>query len=111
MKKVISILGILSFVLVMSFNLKISNDDQSLVFRLKAMHQMATAQTEGGTGQTGKFTKHKTTSYTVYGKVDAGGKWIVLELGAEGGYSKTVTEEWDCCSSGGNGCSTNNPAC
>ena len=102
------------FVLALAINVKVTLDDPFVMMSDEAVAQTtggSTSQPPEGTAQPNKFVKHMSSSLTIYVKLDAGGKWIIVEAGVEGAVTKTVTEEWDCCADGGNGCSSNNPAC
>lgn len=80
-------------------------------FTLEHMIAIASADSETGETYTDKFTKHKSVTTTVYVKLDANGKWVVVSAGVEGSVTRTITETWDCCAPGGKGCSKNNPLC
>lgn len=59
------------------------------------------------TFQAGLSKASQTTSTKVGAKLNASGTWMVVDIGAEGSFEKTITTEYDCCQSGGNNCSSN----
>ena len=70
---------------------------------LKSLLSMNFASAEA-TPQAGKFKKHKTATVKVWAEVDINGNILkIVEV--------TLTEDWDCCAAGGNGCSSDLPDC
>ncbi len=107
MKKIIGILGVavLAVTLFLNGN-SINNSGNNFDLAGLISLNPASAQSEG-TGQSSKSVTDVTEAVTEYGKIDTSGSWIVLAIGVEGGYSRTITRSYKCCDPGGNNCSSN----